>query len=580
MQRCFFLLIFFLSLNTSFSQALDTKAIEFSLWYENEAGNKLHARSLVTINRHDHSSIRLNFHPQSVQYIRLREGRLKQDLKFSQSKDFITIDVPISKGAIVQIEFDYLINLEAEFYQGIVNREEVPLSFNLQNLFLHKSLGLAGSFFPALPKDAFLFSANITLPKSINSGTLGELEFEVDHKSDVRSQFWRSSEEIMVEDFYLIIGEFKNFDEEDFEDDYEFEAIDLKDFLVREARAEISDVLAFIQQWDSNNPVNSLNDDEVLELDSIGKLTNAFLWVKKEDALGNWSKHLFEKEQLLFLKALEGDTLRASFLHFQYLSQIEGPNWSLKYLESKWNSLNVQSDSANTDRYVMHSRILDWLSESDPNAWNTFIKKDSANMQGERWKLARAILEANVMPKVKFNYNYRDEQEHVFIEQDSTQMSPVSIPFKITLFSRDSSKTFESHSSKVFNDTLAFPQKGAPQAVLLEFEPKLPAYIETPRSDLYDLYLFSNAPNAELRKQALNRLFETKNKNLFSTVLGIAMDSKDSDLRLEALKRSDELDVPAQIKLKQTIIQLSENDPLPEVRIAAKQLVVKYYPNK
>ena len=580
MQRCFFLVIFTLCFVLGQAQSPDVEALELSIWYEGEDQSGIHARALLNVKRWDHTSVRFDFHPEQINYIKLREGRLKQDLKFTSKDGLIVVDLSGVSGKSIQFEIDYKIDLEDEYYKGIVNRKETPLSFNLQNLFLHESLGLSGAFFPSIAQDPFVYSANISLPKGINSGTLGILDFEVDHKNGLRTQFWKSSEAILVEDFYLIIGDFKDFDAEDFEDDYEFEEIDLRDFLVREARAEITDVLDFIKERDPSNIVLNMSDDEVLANDSLGKLIKPFLWVKKENTSRIWGSNLFEKEQLLFLKATGGDTLRASLFHLNYISEKEGPKWKARFLEPYWKELSRDKDSASNNRLAIITKTLNWLDAFDPKCTDYFIQNDTLKMGGENWDIFRAIIEANVFPVVNFRYNYRDNQEWIYVDQDNNRLAPLAIPFTLYLFDVDRAREYKSRTSRVYYDTIPYPQSGAPQALLIEYDSLLPAFVTVPRSDLYDLFLFTKAPWPEHRKAALYRLFKTNNANLFSTVLGIAMDSEDGNLRLEAVKNADKLNVPGQLKLKETILQLANNDPLPEVRRYAKSLVQKYYPNK
>ena len=68
--------------------------------------------------------------------------------------------------------------------------------------------------------------------------------------------------------------------------------------------------------------------------------------------------------------------------------------------------------------------------------------------------------------------------------------------------------------------------------------------------------------------------------NLFSTTLGIAMDDPNARIRVMALKRAGNLNVPAQLKLKDTLLKMSRTDPDPEVQEKAKALVLKYYTQK
>lgn len=580
MQRCFFLLIFYLFGHASFAQNPDLLSLEYSLWFQSEEEDRVHARALIYLNKNQLNSIKFDFIPNEVNYVKLREGRLKKNLTFIAKDQSLIVDLSQIKYSKLSLEVDFFIDLEDPAYEGLVNRKDVALGFNLQNLLLHKNLGLSGAFFPSLPNDLFIFSSNITLPKKINSGTPGLLEFEVDHQNSKHTQFWKSEKAISAEDYYLVIGDFKDFDAEDIEDDLELEDVNFDDFLAREAKNEFRDILRFIEDHYPENSLLALNNEEYRKWDSLGKLTSPFLWVKQSETTIGWRTQQFEKEQLFLLELAKGDTLRASLLQLQYLTKKQGEKWRNGFLESKWSAIHVNLDSAEIDAVSLTLLVLDWLKEYDPKAQEEFINGNYQNLSNAYWESAKVILKANKLPKIAMTYNYRDGYERIFISQDSTHMPAIKFPYQLTIYTKDTTKIFSSISKPRHQDTILYSISGAPQALSFYFGEKFPGDVIKPRSDLYDLYLFANAPKPEDKKAALVRLFQTKNKNLYSTVLGIAMDNKDPKIRLQALQNAGSLNIPAQQKLKETLRVLAQNDPDQQVRLEAKKLVLKYYGQK
>ena len=122
--------------------------------------------------------------------------------------------------------------------------------------------------------------------------------------------------------------------------------------------------------------------------------------------------------------------------------------------------------------------------------------------------------------------------------------------------------------------------EGSPNMASVYLGEYFPGKVEDRKPDTYNLYQLSNASGPQERKQALEGLFQTKNVNLFSTALGIAMDDPEASIRNLALDNATDLTVPAQRKLKDTLINLSKMDDNAEVREKAKILVTKYYETK
>lgn len=564
MQKSFFFLLILLNSGFCWAQTLDINSLELSVWGEDTAASKMHVRALIKIESNQKKAV-FNFYPSDIKYLKLREGRLKQNLSYTQSEGLLEISLPANKE-IIQVEVDYWIDLRDGYYKDIVNRKEFPLGLNTQSLFMGLDLGTSGSFFPSNPNDLFSYTLNITLNKGINSGTCGELEYVVNHKNGKISQFWKASKEISAESFYLIIGDFKEFDEEDIAEEYELSQADMSQFLARDIRSKHAGVLDHIEKEFSV----SFEDETLLKLDSLIQHVPENLLISHADIERSMDSEEWKKEMLFFWIASEKNTSDASLHHYRFNAKHEGEDWENNFIDRHWNEILSATDSAQVNLLTFQLKIERWL---------TLISANDKNYEASQ-HFANQLKRYNLPPRIKLSYRYREGKEYVYLKQDTSITRPYSVPFTFKIFNKDTVIYHKAVSSEKVVDTLSFPQSGPPQAVLFDFGKDFPGLIKRERADIYDLYIFSNGEGPLEKKAALQRLFSTSNPNLFSTVLGIAMDSKDADIRLEAVNKSESLNVPAQFKLKDTLIKLSNEDPIKEIRDKAQNLVLKYYPNK
>jgi hypothetical protein len=562
MQKCFFFLISLLFGFYSSAQRTDITSIEFSLWAPDVSSTQLHGRASIHLLSNS-DSVSFDFHPDQINYIRIREGRLKQHLPYSKRKDVLTVKLPPqSPTSKYNVEVDYTLNLSDPFYKELINKEDIPFGLNVQNMLLDKSMGIDGSFFPSIANDLFQYKASITHPEELNSGTNGILEFTVTNSSKTQSQFWSSDEPINPRDFYLILGEFKEFDLDDIEDEYNFTPPDLTALRVQEERNQHKHLIKHLL----DHHQHEFEDDFIVQLDSLSELDHNNPILTAQD-LANPIPERDWKEQIVLFKKAASDSVKAAQMHFNFHRKHQGAEWADAFLEKKWMELKPLTDSTQVNPHLFKLIASRWLvnSKSLANDRETFLKQ---------------LAHINIPPTVDVKYVYRNEKELIFVEQDTSVAAPLNIPFSLYIYTKDSTYHFDAVTANKPTDTLYFPQIGPPQAIRLNFGQHFPGRIQIARSDIYDLYLFSNAEEALEREAALQRLFLTSNPNLFSTVLGIAMDSKDAEMRMLALTKSENLNLPAQYKLKSTLLQLAEKDPVSEIQQKAQKLVEKYYPNK
>jgi hypothetical protein len=125
----------------------------------------------------------------------------------------------------------------------------------------------------------------------------------------------------------------------------------------------------------------------------------------------------------------------------------------------------------------------------------------------------------------------------------------------------------------------AFDVASQPYLVKFDADNYLLAEIEIIQTDSYWLHTLGNSKQAIDRYRAAEHLLETKNKNLLSTVAGIAMDDKFWTVQLLGLNSASKWDENGKKKLKSTVEGLLKSEKT-DVRAAAIKVWQSVYQEK
>ncbi len=559
MQRWLFFIIGTCWLSTALCQPVDMLRVELSLWFTEP-------NVLVSIPATAHTRVRIPEDADSILFtvnslivntIKISEGRLKQELPFFQTGDSLWVVV---KGQAVNNPLSLHFVYDIVPQEPSVQQSDAFIAFNPFNLEESVNLGRAGSFYPARAGDASNLALNITVPTGQNSHARGILNFITDNQDGTFSHFWDSSTPISPEQFYLVIGQFEASEPEDLAGELDFTPLDQNKLRAETIRPRLTPLLTYLQK--------AATDSVVVYIDSLSDLTMGGFYLTEKDVASLASTEQFNLEKAALLLFNDFDTAEASQVLFGYYTTQGDQSWRNELVESKWQKL--RSLSREHQEITTSMRLEQWLQASGfRKNFNTAIL-DTA--------LLEPMVESLEFPSVSLSYRYisADGAQHIIYRQDTVTAPLYAIPSRVTVITR--SDTLRSyHFLNEPEGALKIETPQAPQYVDVDFGEYFPGTVEDNKPETYSLYLLSNANTPEARQEALLRLFKTKNPNLFSTVLGIAMDDDDAALRLEALKNAHDLNVPARQKLKDTLISLAENDSDQTVREEAKKLVQKYY---
>lgn len=558
MQRwLFFIIVIALGPGLA-AQPVDILRTELSLWFETPftAQGQVRAKAIVGF-RQNKGADSLLFLSKGllIQAVRQSEGRLKDSLPFFTRRDSLWVKTPeASENGLSELAFFYKIPLVRESVQIAPDF----MAFNPFNLESGLDLGRAGAFYPSLPGDACFMQVNLTLPKEENSALPATLSFITDNGDGTVSHFWDSPGPISPEQFYLVIGKFEASQPEELTEELTFVQLDKTKLRAEKLRPRLAPFLSFLEE--------EASDSTLSLIDSLAHRPMRGFYLSAADASAAPAQFELEKSAALFYE--NDDTILASQRIFDYYRARQSEAWLRKIVESKWQNLDGLPEDQ--QKVTTRQRLGFWLMESGFATHLDSLRLDTA--------LQKPMVESRKFPQVSVSYRYvsSDGAQHILYQQDTSLAPLYAIPALVTVINKkDTLRSY--HFLDKAEGVVKVRTNLVPQYVDVDLGRLFPGRLSDRKPETYNLYLLSNARTTEARQRALLELFNTTNPNLFSTVLGIAMDDADATLRLKAVQRAGDLNLPARQKLKSTLLKLAENDPDSEVRAEAQRLTAKYY---
>jgi len=499
----------------------------------------------------------------AVNNVELREGRIKGKLKWRQQNDSLFIQLPAGKRPTSTVKIDYQINLTDENNTAYIQKSEDVFALNAMNATTDMGVGVPGMWFPAVSGDRFKIKLNITTTADENIGFRGGEEYKVKLPNALVAHFWKTEGEILPEDFYLIIGTFKEFDAEELEEEFELSTITLKEMKFEKAKRKVE---PYITLYGLGEGV--ISDSEYAIVDSLSANDFSTYFLKKED-LPSISKEQYQIESALAFYLENQDFKNASDRHWNAYSKQKGAAWVDQVMLKKWKT----RDSLSTKDFdkVLAFRVVNYQKN------NPELMTEISSQQLDT-AFVKPLMQSQILPIVSFSYRYVSGDTALYVKytQDTAKSDVYAFPVRVIVRSGDMIDTAFKVVSQIDGELkVTFPK--VPNLAKVEVGEFFPGTMTDRRPDTYNLFQLGKAESEAEREEALVGLFKTSNPNLFSTALGIAMDDEQPRLRSLALDYADNLNAAGQQKLKDTIIALSENDPNAEVRKKAKILVTKYY---
>lgn len=502
----------------------------------------------------------------NVSSVRLREGRLKENFSFQQTNDSLHITVPAKqRGKAIELELEYRINLDDPAIELYVQSSEEVLALNPMNANVNKPMGQAGMFFPTLAGDDFFMDLNISTSTSENIGFPGREEYKVSFENGV-AHFWTTAGKIKPEAFYLVIGTFKEFDAEEMEEEFMLGEIVLKQLKFEKSKRAVA---PYMELYGLSQ--DAVSDSEYAIIDSLSKRDFSSFFISKDD-LPKLTEQQYNTEAAIAYYLEAEDLSQASARFERAYRKKKGEEWYLSLMNQKW-AAREQLSNAHFDK-VLAFRLAKYQMEN-PDLMAAIIQAELDTA------LIKPLMQSKKLVKLSVSYRYvaGDTALYISYKQDTASSLLYHFPIRVVAVSGENRGTTHQVIREA-EGVLKMRFEKVPNMAAVFLGDYFPGEVEDNKPDTYNLYQLSNASGPEERKEALQGLFQTRNPNLFSTALGIAMDDPEADIRNLALDNATDLNIPAQRKLKDTLLNLSQTDPDAKIRQKAKYLVTKYYETK
>ncbi len=556
------------------AQTIEIKEIVFSIWIEDlKDQNHKSESSLLLEFRETSDKLDFNFANHPISQIRKVEGRDKSHFEFKHEKGrlHIKLDKLYHKGDKLKLKFSYRFKIPAQIDIAIYDNINNILALN-PNVFMDVDQDLSFNFFPSLNNQQAYIKTNISFPTEVNSICMGELEFITVNGNSI-SHYWSTKDEKPLRKFFIRVGNFEGFQIKETEDD-PLEDVNLiypaasKRITLRENLEKSFDFY--------KDKTNLIINDSLIDL--IDKLSNKGpdleFYLQYEDIERAVSRKVFQQEQIMALLASKNDTLKASMLNLEWNIKEHEKSWLSETILDKWPdsvSVSISKITAQTHLHYWKKEIGEILAAHSQHITDSIIKDFSKD-----------LILSGKLPQFEINYRYIDSKKGLFItiEQDTINAQAYSSLLLLSVYLKDTVVNQSFVVRALPKDTIIIALWESPRSAEVFAGEYFPGFIRENKPDAYHLYMLMNAKKEEKRERALVELLETKNENLFSTVLGIAMDNANAFIRLKALNKAQNLKPVAQRKLKDTFKRLSEWDTEERIKIKASELVEKYYPDK
>jgi len=179
---------------------------------------------------------------------------------------------------------------------------------------------------------------------------------------------------------------------------------------------------------------------------------------------------------------------------------------------------------------------------------------------------------------VDINYRLmaRENRLYLYTKFADSIVLPTEITGQLS-FQADSQR-FDIKANLKQQDTLFIEIAEAPRSLYLDPDPwGLISWREN-RPLTYLLYDLSQGPNPETRRQALLKLLESAQPKLLTTVVGVAMDSEDPELRKLGLEKFSSLRPDGKNKLRSSLEAMAQDEADVKLKQKAQELLLEMEP--
>ncbi len=555
MQRCIFFIVFALSLHFVKAQTIDVLSYQVDVNILDVEVQTINAQVEIELLATGADSVKLHCgkHLQ-INSVAWREGRIKGYLSFRQAEDAIYIALPQNRNtAKTVLKIEYALNLAEAEVQPYITQNASLLAINPSSMFKGVSLGYAGLLFPAIADDPALIHTNFGHSAKYTTGTVGTVNFYTTEKDKVVATFWNSEKPLNPANYFIAVGLFTEFEPKELDEVYSFTEASNERILAEQTERNLGSAKGFIEaRFD-----RTFTDKDLTSIDSLSKLPLPDFLITPT----NFDTKAYKIQQAAFLWSTNFTINTANEIFTEYFKNEKGTEAFERLLNEKWQTSKKPSFALLSEYKKQYLKVNSLFEDSVKQRFVTSVDTGS-------------------LPVIDVQYQYTGgtQQQLIYITQDTAVTNTFSFPVSIRLAAKDTLLPIQKALvlAKPM-DTLSFDMNNAPQSVSVNVGAFFPGYVYDAKPDYYALFDLSNAKSYAQRAQALEQLFTTKNANLYSTVVGIALRDEDPAIRQKALNAAEKVNTVGAFKIKDTLVQFKTSEPEPNLRKQAAALYLKLY---
>jgi hypothetical protein len=489
--------------------------------------------------------------------VRRSEGRLKENLNFSQESGKTCIILPKNFTARSRIYIGYKMTKESFESSPFISLLHPGFVLNALNIDNAQGQGELGLLIPAPISKSFAscrlsLSVDQTLPVS----SPWDLEYQLNDITE-KTLFFYQKNAFDLSHFHLTVGDFNTVDPEQAMEEIAFQKQTAEDAQIENFSKSHLAMIEFIAQ--------DLN--RLFTRERLLELSSAKAAILKPE-LPRYSDLNESKEELKIKMSLVQEHYPAKWQYkwAEFWQQRLDPLEWQRVLEQR----KEKEDSSLIfwDYYLQAYLAETGLSWADSNKWNG--KAEGRMMNAKYFIKRRKVLDLAI------SYQMQAAENKLYIHINRVDSLPLALSFSAKAFLRLSKDSIQQEKRIRAKDTITWSLTESPIVVYVQDDSwGLFNYVES-RPLNYLLYDLSKAPNPGLKEDALLELLATENPNLLAMVIGVALDTGDPELQHLALNRVTDLQTNGKARLKTTLQEIAANSEDVKLKQKATQLLADF----
>lgn len=511
-------------------------------------------------------TLELDLFQANIREVRLSQGRLKDSLSYTYDFEKLRVSLPDNLDPRSRIYIRYSYSLETIQNSPFFELLKPGIVFNLYNLEEGARSGVPGWLIPANQTPYQELKLGLLFPQDLKPGLPLEEDYAIELKDRRKLVYFYNEDALDLAAFYLVLGEFRRFDPEDFLEDLE----EKEDFLRRGKLALFQEKYSRLLDFVAANKSLIWTDEQLENLMALEVLPDPPTFLSAESLETKYVSSHRAMQNAILASHYTGKELSDQFHQF----------WKATLGPQAWQeNLDLALERGDTS-VLFWDYYSQWQLAQRDLVWQDSINVQKSEVERHYISILAAAQKRKAPLALKVSYRLKAQESRLYfyLSQPDTSLR-FSSSLKGEMLFKDEVKSFSTNFSLGEADTVFIDLEKSPLSLYLEpRENALLSFEEIGRPINYLLYDLSKAPSAEKRRSALLSLLEKAGPNLMATVVGIALDSGDPQLQQLALDKVKDLRPGGRARLESTLKAMALEQSNVKLMQKAKRIVEEYWP--